>query len=208
MRVPCVVRWPGSIPAGRVSAELVTLMDILPTFARLAEAPLPAGRIIDGRDIWPLWSGTAEARSPHEAFFYYHQAQLQAVRDARWKLYLPLAKKLVLGGGPPGPPRSNCTICRRTQAKRKTSPPSIPTSSGGCWNWPNGGRTWAMRAAPAGTTSGRAHHTTAAAVTAGARVGSGQSPKLQGGKDRPRDNDGLQGGRSRLPGGTCSGAGF
>jgi len=93
MRVPCVIRWPGKIPAGAECREVATTMDLLPTFARLAGTEPPTDRIIDGKDIWPLMSGEPGARSPHEAFFYYHMDQLQAVRSGKWKLYLPLESK-------------------------------------------------------------------------------------------------------------------
>jgi arylsulfatase A-like enzyme len=93
MRVPCVMRWPGKIPAGITCSELCTTMDLMPTFARLAGATVPTDRTIDGHDIWPLMSGQADARSPYEAFYYYYLAQLQAVRSGQWKLYLPLAKR-------------------------------------------------------------------------------------------------------------------
>jgi arylsulfatase A-like enzyme len=89
MRMPCFVRWPGRVPAAAQSDALCTSMDLNPTFARLAGAELPSERLIDGRDIWPVWSGHPEASSPHEAFFYYFNGDLHAVRDARWKLYLP-----------------------------------------------------------------------------------------------------------------------
>jgi arylsulfatase A-like enzyme len=93
MRVPCVMRWPGKIPAGITCRELCTTMDWLPTLARLAGAAAPDDRIIDGHDIWPLMSGQADAKSPYEAFYYYYLGQLQAVRSERWKLYLPLEAK-------------------------------------------------------------------------------------------------------------------
>ncbi len=93
MRVPCVVRWPGQIPAGASCSEIVTTMDLLPTFARLAGVSAPQDRIIDGRDVWPLLRGEPGARSPHEAFYYYYMDQLQAVRSGRWKLHLPTAAK-------------------------------------------------------------------------------------------------------------------
>ncbi len=93
MRVPCVVRWPGKIPAGSVSHELCTTMDLLPTFAALARTTVPQERIIDGKDIWPLLSGEAGATSPHEAFYYYQRGQLQAVRSGKWKLQLPRPAK-------------------------------------------------------------------------------------------------------------------
>jgi arylsulfatase A len=87
-RVPCVMWWPGSIPAGQVNGEVVALFDFYPTLAALAGAELPGGRIsgfdiaIDGEDIWPLMSGEPGAVSPHEAFYY----DLAAVRSGKWKL--------------------------------------------------------------------------------------------------------------------------
>jgi hypothetical protein len=71
MRVPCLMRWPGRIPAGRECRELATAMDLYPTLAALGGAELPADRIIDGRDIRPLMFSGGTAASPHEAFFYY-----------------------------------------------------------------------------------------------------------------------------------------
>ena len=93
MREPCVMRWPGSIPAGKACDELCTTMDLLPTFALLAGTRAPADRVIDGKDIRPLLLGRDGATSPHEAFYYYHMDQLQAVRSGRWKLHLPLASR-------------------------------------------------------------------------------------------------------------------
>ena len=96
MRVPCLVRWPGRVPAGRVCDELCSSLDLLPTLAALAGAPLPPHKI-DGHDIRPLLLGQPQARSPwdEEGFCYYFMEQLQAVRAGRWKLYLPLAQKYV-----------------------------------------------------------------------------------------------------------------
>jgi arylsulfatase A-like enzyme len=87
MREPCIMWWPGRIPAGKVCSEMALTMDLLPTFAGLAGAKLP-GYPIDGKDIWPLMSGQAGAKTPHEAFFYYNNLGLQAVRSGKWKLIL------------------------------------------------------------------------------------------------------------------------
>lgn len=86
MRVPCIMRWPGKIPANTVSFEVAGTIDLLPTIARLAGAGVPDDRVIDGKDIWPLMSGTADARTPHDAYFYYQGNQLEAVRSGNWKL--------------------------------------------------------------------------------------------------------------------------
>ncbi|MDG2388752.1 MAG: sulfatase [Planctomycetaceae bacterium] len=93
MRVPCIVRWPGKIAPGTVSDELCSTIDMLPTFATLADADFPEDRIIDGKDIRSLLFHPSTAKTPHEAFYYYQLDQLQAVRAGHWKLYLPLDQK-------------------------------------------------------------------------------------------------------------------
>lgn len=86
-RVPCIMRWPGKIPAGATCRGLTSSMDLYPTLAAIANAPARGERAIDGRDIRKvLLSGGAE-KSPHEVFFYYFKNDLEAVRDARWKLH-------------------------------------------------------------------------------------------------------------------------
>ena len=82
------MRWPGHIPAGTVCREPAMTIDILPTVAKLAGAELPK-HPIDGLDIWPLISGKPGAKSPHEAYYFYWNEQLQAVRSGRWKLHFP-----------------------------------------------------------------------------------------------------------------------
>ena len=88
-REPCIMRWPGRIPAGTVCGEPCAMFDILPTMAGLASAQVPTDRVIDGKDIWPLMSGQPDAKSPHKALFFYRSNQLQAVRNGNWKLHLP-----------------------------------------------------------------------------------------------------------------------
>ena len=99
-RVPSVWWAPGRIPAGITTSELACTLDVLPTFAHLAGAPLPS-HTIDGIDIWPMLT-TPGAKSPRDSFYFY-DVQLQyraeegrpqprnsmkAVRSGRWKLYL------------------------------------------------------------------------------------------------------------------------
>jgi arylsulfatase A len=89
IRTPTLARWPGRVPEGRVCGEFASTIDLLPTVARLIGAELPRHRI-DGFDIGPLLFGEAGATSPHRLFCcYYDGGQLQAVRDARWKLHFP-----------------------------------------------------------------------------------------------------------------------
>ncbi len=102
MREPCVMRWPGKIPAGTSCDELAITMDLLPTFAELAGTNPPADRIIDGKDITSLMFGKKGAKSPHDVFYYYQMDQLQAVRSGKWKLHLALKPKKRNWGKPIG----------------------------------------------------------------------------------------------------------
>ena len=102
-RVPCIMRWPGTIPAGSTSADMLMTIDLLPTVARLIGAELPK-HAIDGLDVWPIIVGKPGARNPHEAYaFYYQNNQLQAMVDGqgRWKLQMPHTYRS-LGNQPAG----------------------------------------------------------------------------------------------------------
>ncbi len=85
-RLPCIMRWGNGIPAGTESNELITAMDFLPTFAQLAKTKIPQDRIIDGKNILHLMKQEENAKSPHEAFYYYIGNELIAVRSGKWKL--------------------------------------------------------------------------------------------------------------------------
>ena len=91
MRVPCIVRWPGTVPAGRVSNEVGASFDLLPTFAHFAGIELDGERVIDGKNIADLLTGNGV--SPHEEFFYYRGENVQGVRRGPWKLNLGRVQK-------------------------------------------------------------------------------------------------------------------
>ncbi len=105
VRVPCLARWPGRVPAGAVRREPAMTIDVLPTLAKLAGAELPTNKI-DGLDISPLLFGEKGAKSPHDAYFFYWNRHLQAVRAGRWKLHFPHAYTSLVGkpGGKDGKP--------------------------------------------------------------------------------------------------------
>ncbi len=81
--VPMIANWPGTSPAGKVSADLVDSTDLLTTFADLAGAPLPKQTIFDGRSFAPQLRG--EQGKPREWIFN-QLARMWYVRDANWKL--------------------------------------------------------------------------------------------------------------------------
>ena len=87
-RVPCIMRWPGHIPAGRVCNTMATTMDILPTVAALCGGRLPENKI-DGRNITALLEGRELPGADSYPFFYHRARNLQAVRLGRYKLHLP-----------------------------------------------------------------------------------------------------------------------
>jgi arylsulfatase A len=88
MREPTIAWWPGKIPAGTATDEITGMMDVLPTFVKLAGGQVPADRKIDGGDIWPLLAGTPGAKSPHDVFYFYRGLKLEAVRSGSWKLHV------------------------------------------------------------------------------------------------------------------------
>lgn len=104
VRVPCIMRWPGKIPAGTACDEPLMTIDLMPTLARLAKAALPRDRAIDGRNIWPQMSGNFKAKSPHDALFFYWGDELHAIRSGRWKLHFPHPYTEILKPGADGKP--------------------------------------------------------------------------------------------------------
>ena len=106
VRVPCIMRWPGQIPAGTTCTEPAMTIDVLPTVAALLDADLPTHKI-DGKNIWPLINGTPGAKNPHEAYyFYYNTNDLLAIRSGPWKLHVPQTYRSLDGkpGGTNGIP--------------------------------------------------------------------------------------------------------
>jgi arylsulfatase len=86
LRTPFMIRWPGPIPAGRVSDEIVHEVDVYTTLARAAGVDVPRDRAIDGLDQLPFVRG-AQARSPREGFPVFMGTQVRAVKWYEWKLH-------------------------------------------------------------------------------------------------------------------------
>lgn len=101
IRVPAIFRWPGRIPAGLVTSEIASIMDVFPTLATLSGGEPPRDRTIDGRDLQPHWERPGKA-SGHETIYFFeggyrykaedgppkNDPQLRAVRSGPWKLHL------------------------------------------------------------------------------------------------------------------------
>lgn len=93
VRVPCVVRWPGTIEPGTVVKSPTVVMDLFTTLATAGKCPLPKDVTLDGRDLAPLLAGKPVATEP--ALFFYRSETLEAVRLGNWKL-----KPVEKGKGP------------------------------------------------------------------------------------------------------------
>jgi arylsulfatase A-like enzyme len=86
IRVPCLLRWPGRLPAGTVSRQVGITMDLTATALSAAGATLPAGRTLDGLDLVPMLAGKA-APASRTLFWRINRPNRRqvAVRDGRWK---------------------------------------------------------------------------------------------------------------------------
>lgn len=82
IRVPFLVRWPGHAAPGSVSDELVSSLDLMPTFLSAAGIP-EAASAMDGQDLAPVLAGTAPG---HDALYFDTGAQQAVVRrDVKWR---------------------------------------------------------------------------------------------------------------------------
>lgn len=99
VRVPFIARWKRTIPAGKTCKEPAMTIDMLPTIAAFVGSDLPKLKI-DGKDIGPLLQAKANAKSPQEAYYFYWDKHLQAVRAGQWKLHFAHEYRTVKGKFP------------------------------------------------------------------------------------------------------------
>jgi len=85
LRAPFIIRWPGHIPVGRVSNEIVHEVDTYTTFARIAGASAPKDRAIDGVDQTDFLLGKSE-KSSREGFPIFVADRLEAIKWRNWKV--------------------------------------------------------------------------------------------------------------------------
>jgi arylsulfatase A-like enzyme len=87
-RVPCIVKWPGSVPEGVICNKLASSIDFLPTLASIVDGKL-AEHKIDGVNIIDLWKGNLKAEPREEFYYYFGKNNLNGVRKGNWKLVYP-----------------------------------------------------------------------------------------------------------------------
>ena len=88
IRVPCIMQWPGKIPAGTTNNEIVGIIDILPTFCAITGEDVPSDRIIDGKDITPYMFNKKVKTPIHETFI----VPGSIIRHQNWKLLTSFQK--------------------------------------------------------------------------------------------------------------------
>jgi len=86
IRTSCTIRWPGHIPAGRTSNEIVSLVDFFPTLARITGGKIPNDRPIDGVDQFDFFAGQKE-RSNREHVLLFLGQRLMAVKWRHYKVH-------------------------------------------------------------------------------------------------------------------------
>jgi arylsulfatase A-like enzyme len=85
--VPFIVRWPGMIPAGHVSNEIVHGVDLFATLAKFAGAKVPDDRPMDSLDQSDFFLGKSE-KSTREGFPIWNANNLMAVKWRNWKFHI------------------------------------------------------------------------------------------------------------------------
>ncbi len=91
LRVPCIVWWPGHVPAGRVCDEFLSTLDLLPTLAALGQAPLPPDLRLDGADNSGVLLGQPGSQSTRHTLYSlygYQVREFRSMRQDHWKLHL------------------------------------------------------------------------------------------------------------------------
>lgn len=100
VRVPMIARLPGQIPAGKLSHQLASTMDILPTVASLTGATLPANPL-DGESLWPLLTSKQTTRN-RQPLLYFDGWNAQCIRDGNLKLHVARHNSQVFSPAPQG----------------------------------------------------------------------------------------------------------
>ncbi len=82
IRVPALVRWPGVVPANRVTKQMAITMDWTATMVASAKVDASAGHSFDGIDLLPVIRGTSPVI---DRTFFWRIYSRDAVRDGKWK---------------------------------------------------------------------------------------------------------------------------
>jgi arylsulfatase A-like enzyme len=88
MRVPGIVTWPARIPKNTISDQMISFMDLLPSFETIVGAKTPANHQYDGKDVSQHFLNPKTAVEDKPFFYYAKNGKLEAVRKGDWKLHV------------------------------------------------------------------------------------------------------------------------
>jgi len=117
VREPCMMRWPGKIPAGTTCDQISGNIDMLPTFAALVGSDVPKDRVIDGRDISPLMFEAKPGPVRDTHLYFSGNGKLEAVRQGQWKIFLTKSQ----GGGKTARATNNAPNVNKEQKDGETN---------------------------------------------------------------------------------------
>jgi len=83
-RVPCIIRWPGKVPAATLQTQVITNMDLLPTIARICKADLPKNKI-DGTDMSAAFYDKNKKRISKPFLYYSKKGTIEGIREGKFK---------------------------------------------------------------------------------------------------------------------------
>jgi arylsulfatase A len=97
-RVPCIIRYPGAVPEGKVSDKLTSAIDLLPTVAHACGIDLTQGSgfvpKVDGLILWDSLCGKTKEHPRSNLLYLHGWATPQAIRVNEWKLYFDKIKEI------------------------------------------------------------------------------------------------------------------
>lgn len=100
LRVPFIIRWPGKVPEGEVSNDIVHVTDIFTTLLAITGSPIPSDRPIDGINQTRFFKNPSTVASVREGFPFYIKEDLRAIKWKDWKLHLSWEPKVNHSSGP------------------------------------------------------------------------------------------------------------
>ena len=111
-RVPLIARMPGRIPAGKVSDQFLSALDIVPTLVELTASQMPRMNAFDGENVWDILIGKEQE---HKPFYFVYSGKVEALREGRWKCVIPHNYRIVETPGKDGLPGKQIIDGGRTE---------------------------------------------------------------------------------------------
>ena len=103
-RVPCILSWPGVLPAGRTTNAMISAMDLLPTLAHVCRIDLDKRTSdalpLDGVNVWDTLLGKTTPHARKDLLYWHGSDGFEAIRVGDWKLFPDRSRAKLKGNGP------------------------------------------------------------------------------------------------------------